>query len=390
MNDDIQTELNSLERERDKKSPAMDSRPLTDDSTATASPRRRRTIDVKVQIDHNDVSRRSGAHHERVLTSITRYLLVDNFMVMDNQDGISRSVVDVPPAHYVVKVQLFSLLTKNSIERYESGNFEAGGYKWKLVLYPNGNKSKNVKDHISLYLALDEASSLHHGWEIYVNFRLFLHDQNNDNYLVVQDSVRKERRFHKMKVEWGFDQFIPLKDFNLASKGYLVDDACAFGAEVFVCRERSTGKGECLVMMKEAIAYKHLCEFDLSTLDSECLDSKPFNAGNYTWKIKLYPKGKSAELGSSLSLYLALADPSTLSPSSKIYAQIILRILDQKQAKHHFGKGNYWFSASSHENGASRFLLISIFTNQNSGYLVKDTCLVEAEITILGVVDALA
>lgn len=56
----------------------------------------------------------------------------------------------------------------------------------KIVLYPNGNKSKDVREHISLYLALDDTSSLHHGWEIYVNFRFFLHDQNNDNYLVVQ------------------------------------------------------------------------------------------------------------------------------------------------------------------------------------------------------------
>lgn len=42
----------------------------------------------------------------------------------------SRSKVEAPPAHYIVKIQSFSLLTKNSIERYESGKFEAGGYKW--------------------------------------------------------------------------------------------------------------------------------------------------------------------------------------------------------------------------------------------------------------------
>jgi len=59
-------------------------------------------------------------------------------------------------------------------------------------------------------------------------------------------------------------------------------------------------------------------------------------------KIKLYPKGKGAELGNYLSLYLALADPLALSTCSKIYAQIILLILDQKQANHHFGKGIVW------------------------------------------------
>ncbi|XLR38932.1 hypothetical protein S83_023592, partial [Arachis hypogaea] len=55
-------------------------------------------------------------------------------------------------------------------------------------------------------------------------------------------------------------------------------------------------------------------------------------------KIKLYPKEYGPGFGSHLSLYLALSNPSTLSPVSKIYAQITLRIVDQKQAKHHFGK----------------------------------------------------
>lgn len=128
--------------------------------------------------------------------------------------GISRSIVEASPAHYIMKIKSFSLLTKNSIEIYESGKFEAGGLKWyvkkvtwmlilvsnwewmyvknvlmshrKLVLHPSGNKSKNVRDHISLYLVLEESSSLHPGWEIYVNFKLFLFDHNNDNYLVVQ------------------------------------------------------------------------------------------------------------------------------------------------------------------------------------------------------------
>ncbi|KAH9753481.1 TRAF-like family protein [Citrus sinensis] len=106
-------------------------------------------------------------------------------------------------------------------EKYESGAFEAGGYKWKLVLYPNGNESKNVKDHISLCLAMADTSSLTFGWEVYAVFRLFLLDQNQDNYLVVQDAIGKERRFNGLKLEWGFDQFIPLKAFNDASNGYL-------------------------------------------------------------------------------------------------------------------------------------------------------------------------
>ncbi|RYR75914.1 hypothetical protein Ahy_A01g000516 [Arachis hypogaea] len=265
------------------------------------------------------------------------------------------------------------------------------GYGMKLVLHPSGNKGKNIKDHVSLYLALDEASLPHPAWEIYANFRLFLLDQNTDNYLVVQDATGKERRFYKMKAEWGFDKFITLKEFNDASKGYLVDDTCAFGAEVYVCKERSRSKGESIVMVKDSFTYKHVWEINnYSKLDLECYDSKTFNAGSYEWKIKLYPKGNGPGFGSHLSLYLALSNPSTLSPVSKIYAQITLRILDQKQAKHHFGKANYWFSSSNHERGASRLIPLSYFTSQYQGFLVKDSCLVEAEVQILGVVEALS
>ena len=53
-------------------------------------------------------------------------------------------------------------------------------------MYPAGNKSKNVKEHISVYLAMENTSSLPHGWEVYAVFRLFLLDQDKDNFLILQ------------------------------------------------------------------------------------------------------------------------------------------------------------------------------------------------------------
>ncbi|KAF7836877.1 BTB/POZ and MATH domain-containing protein 3 [Senna tora] len=309
---------------------------------------------------------------------------------MDIQQGILRSVSDTSPAHYQVRIQSFSLLTKNAIERYESAEFEAGGYKWKLVLYPSGNKSKNVKDHISLYLVLQETTSFPFCWEIYVKIRFSLLDQNKDNYLVVEDGLGMERKFYKRKVEWGYDELIPLKTFSDASNGYLVNDSCEFGAEVYVSRERIRDKGESLIMIRDAIPYKHTWHIDsYSKMTEECYDSQPFIVGNHKWKIQVYPRGRETGFPPYLSLYVALVEPTTLNPSSKIYTQIVLRILDQKQSKHQIGKANFWFSASSHQHGASKFLLLSTFINQYFGFLIKDNCYVEAEVTILGVVDAL-
>ena len=61
--------------------------------------------------------------------------------------------------------------------------------------------------------------------------------------------------------------------------------------------------------------------------------------------MKLYPEGQGVGVGSSyLSLYIALADPTTLPPSSKIYAQIILRMLNQERDFHWDEKGKVWIS----------------------------------------------
>lgn len=314
-------------------------------------------------------------------------------LIGDDMDEVARYISDVPPAHYAVKIESFSLLAKKCVDRFESGEFEAGGYKWKLVLHPLGDKSKNGNDHISLYLAIAGTDSLQPNWEVYVVYRLFLLDQNNDNYLTVEDGKWKPRRFRGMKKEWGFDKYISLKEFNESSNGYLVDDVCVFGAEVFVCKEKfKGGKGECLTMIKSPIIHKHVWKIDnFSKLDdAKSCESRAFNAGGEKWKIQVYPKGKGSGEGSHLSLFVALADPTALHPATKIYAEVKMSLQDQVHSEHHSGKVSYWFSASNPEVGGIRFILLSNFQQPNMGFLVKDSCIVEAEVNVLGVANALS
>jgi hypothetical protein len=61
---------------------------------------------------------------------------------------------------------------------------------------------------------------------------------------------RVVRRFHKLKTEWGIDQLLSHDTLNDSSNnGYLVDDTCVFGVEVFVIK--GPFKGECLSMINE-------------------------------------------------------------------------------------------------------------------------------------------
>ncbi|KAH7835471.1 hypothetical protein Vadar_026405 [Vaccinium darrowii] len=115
--------------------------------------------------------------------------------------GIVRSFRDVPPAHYYLKINSFSFLVNNEVENYESGVFEVGGYKWKLSLHPTGNKKRNVTDHISLYLGLEDTKTLPPGWEVNVSFKLFAFDHIRDRYLTIQEG--EIQRFHLMKTQRG-------------------------------------------------------------------------------------------------------------------------------------------------------------------------------------------
>ncbi|GAY57504.1 hypothetical protein CUMW_179940 [Citrus unshiu] len=297
-----------------------------------------------------------------------------------DQVAISRSISHVPPAQFLLKIEAFSSLVENDVENYESLEFDAGGYK-KLVVYPNGNKKKNVKDHISLYLAMVDTSSLGLGWEVYVIFRLFVLDQNKDEFLILQDAMGKERRFHVLKLEWGFDQFIPLEEFNDASNGYLVGDTCVFGAELSV-KERNKCKGECLSMTKltSASNYKHVWKIEnFSKLEAKLYESEEDTTLSQ----------RSGSSISYISMYLQLADSSTITHGSKIYVHFTLRIRDQVLSKHHEKKTSDWFRTSIDNWGWHKFMELSYLNKAGNGFLVNDVCIVEAKVSVLGISDAL-
>ena len=101
---------------------------------------------------------------------------------------------------------------------------------------------------------------------------------------MLSDPLQKERQFHQKKVEWGIDEFMSHEEFKNGSNGYLVDDTCEFGVEVYVCKERIPCKEECLTIMKDAFAQKHTWPVNaFSKLTKESYESQLFNAGNYKW-----------------------------------------------------------------------------------------------------------
>ncbi|KAM7489663.1 hypothetical protein LguiB_027147 [Lonicera macranthoides] len=267
---------------------------------------------------------------------------------------------------------------------YESDEFEAGGYKWKLHLYPSGKNDGNGSNYISLYLAISDTKILPQGWEVNVQFKLFVYDHIKDKYLTIQDTDGSIRRFHVMKTEWGFDQLLLLDLFKNISSGYLFEDSCVFGVEILVIKYG--GLGQCLDMTKgitNANTYTWKIE-RFSTIKEEILESKEFKIGELQWKMLVYPEGMSNFKGSGISLFLKVADYSKLPLKTRVYAEYKLRIKSQinpSQIERAYAR---WF-CDSYGYGNPNFTSLSYLKNKSNGYIVNDTLVVEVEISISGV-----
>ncbi|XP_065848220.1 ubiquitin C-terminal hydrolase 12-like isoform X3 [Euphorbia lathyris] len=250
---------------------------------------------------------------------------------------IKRSRRDTPPAHYMLKIKSFSQLSEIARDGiYESDEFEAGDYKWKLVLYPNGNLKANGEGHISLYLASSDAKAISTGCHVNMLFSFFVYDHIRDKYLTIQDG--KTKRFYVLRTKHGFDQLLPLAEFNDQTNGYVVDDCCVFGAEVHVIKNKV--KGNELSFIKNPPNGTFTWKVDkFSTLDNKRHYSEVFSAGGCQWILSFNHKGQSEEKGRSLSLYLNLAAAYAAAPQSKVHAKYKLLVKDQINGIHIERKG---------------------------------------------------
>ncbi|XP_055960091.1 uncharacterized protein LOC130014957 [Mercurialis annua] len=223
---------------------------------------------------------------------------------------ISWKLRSLPPAHYSFKIENFSLLSDAKAEFFHSADFEAGSYNWLVsasfifqasLFSPNPTKAVNV------------------------TFKLFVYDYICDKYCNVQDE--KVRRFCGIRREWGFDKLVSLTDFKDKSNGYLMEDCCIFGAEIFVIENGS--KEECFSMLKTPANNTYTWTIEnFSELNLlEFTNSKVFAIGGSIWSLDLYPKGDSRAKGKSLAMFLKLEDHARFEHGRKLYAEFPLRVL---------------------------------------------------------------
>ncbi|EYU23182.1 hypothetical protein MIMGU_mgv1a024809mg [Erythranthe guttata] len=288
---------------------------------------------------------------------------------------------EVPPAHFLFKIKSFSLLESCGIQKYETKEFVAGNHKWRLIIYPDGDDNVgNDKNHISVYLAMVENSSLSANRVVNAVFSIFLFNQNSGNYLC---SLGITRRFQTMKSEWGFSKFISKKVMSEPSNGYLVDDKCVFGAEVFVVNTNAlTGclslKTGCLSLKKTVTPYKRDWKIRNFSKLGDVWKSETFKAGGKKWNVLLHTKGCGGAKGNGVSIFLYYIG------SESVKACFTIRIKNQVSEKHKIKSSTQWFSDStSNKWGWDSFMKLATINDPIKGFInEKNCCQLDIEISV--------
>ncbi|KAI9182039.1 hypothetical protein LWI28_021463 [Acer negundo] len=219
---------------------------------------------------------------------------------MSKPNEILRDERDFGPTHFTLKIESYSLLsnaTHGHVKRYESGIFDVGGYKWKLILYPQVDKSCEGKGNISLNVAIDESNSFpNHNWIVCAYLKFFILNQKTKKYLTIQEAKGSLKYFDNLRTEHGCLQLISFDELNKPCNGYLVNDCYVFGVEVFVIQPSSRYE-ETLTMVKEPSGRTYTWSVkNFSKLKGNLLYSDEFTVGGRKWNLKLFPKGNKSDL----------------------------------------------------------------------------------------------
>ncbi|XP_010519993.1 PREDICTED: ubiquitin carboxyl-terminal hydrolase 12-like isoform X2 [Tarenaya hassleriana] len=124
---------------------------------------------------------------------------------------------------------------------------------------------------------------------------------------------------------------------------------------------------------------------NFSRLNTRKHYSDIFIVGGYKWRVLIFPKGNNVD---HLSMYLDVADSTTLPYGWSRYAQFSLAVVNQIHNKYSIRKETqHQFNVRESDWGFTSFMPLSELYDPSRGYLVNDTVVVEAEVAVRKVLD---
>ncbi|XP_010526046.1 PREDICTED: uncharacterized protein LOC104803718 [Tarenaya hassleriana] len=280
---------------------------------------------------------------------------------------------------HIFRIDNFSLFGKYQIQEIESSIFDIGGHKWKLVLFPNGNANDNGKDHVSLYLGIQDSESRPSNWQVRLGYQLFLLNQFRQDWRMEQGNVV----FNASNQKRGFSRLMAAADFLNPNRGYLVDGCSLFGVKILGMNDTKAGTAECFTLVEKppnnVFSWK-MMKFSALNRSSE-YTSDEFVIGDRKLKIRIFPQGTTAP--DKLAVYLrGVGLKNNTTPKAKCYTRFRLRVLDKIKGKHVAHSYTFWFPVEPGGHGSQGFMPLKDLANP-SNYVVNDTLYVEVEVDVI-------
>ncbi|KAF8149278.1 hypothetical protein K438DRAFT_450625 [Mycena galopus ATCC 62051] len=103
-------------------------------------------------------------------------------------------------------------------KKFTSDEFECGGHKWRILLFPFGNSTAASNDStVSVYLDYAEPKKVPEGWHVCVQFALVISNIHDPTVYTVSHA---QHRFIAQESDWGFTRFSELNKLFHPQEGH--------------------------------------------------------------------------------------------------------------------------------------------------------------------------
>lgn len=137
--------------------------------------------------------------------------------VRDHEAFAAKHLPDL--GHDVKDFQVFTWRLdrwRNLDKKLTSPDFECGGHKWRILLFPFGNSNAPPNDTVSVYLDYAEPKKSPEGWHACAQFALVISNINDPTIYTVSHA---HHRFVAEECDWGFTRFSELRKLFTAVEG---------------------------------------------------------------------------------------------------------------------------------------------------------------------------
>ncbi|KAK0549532.1 ubiquitin-specific protease ubp15 [Tilletia horrida] len=159
--------------------------------------------------------------------------------VLDPQAFAEKNLADLGQEEEDFQVCHWDIPSWKALDKRITGpEFEAGGHRWRILLFPFGNSNGQPNDMVSVYLDYADSKGQPEGWHVCAQFALVISHPDDPT---VYCSSQAHHRFTAEEMDWGFTRFNELRKLKLPADGrprpVIEDDRARISAYVRVLKD---------------------------------------------------------------------------------------------------------------------------------------------------------